>query len=170
MPRFSILVHSAGPKFHRRNGNDGAEIAVGPTHWDWLFQENGEQRPLWTWATDPLVTLDSAKAISFPTGRTAALRLADHREQYLDYEGLISGGRGSVEQIATGHYHRIRRTPIGLRLQLSITGSNYFAHPTRLIVQWEQGQGQSPQGSPMWTLTIEDQSPDVDSDSSIASL
>ena len=34
----------------------------------------------------------------------ACARLADHRRAYLDYEGEISGGRGSVRRVAAGYW------------------------------------------------------------------
>ncbi len=34
-------------------------------------------------------------------------RLADHRLVYLDYQGQLSGDRGSVEQLARGEYHQL---------------------------------------------------------------
>jgi hypothetical protein len=33
---------------------------------------------------------------------TTAKRLKDHRRAYLDYEGVVSGGRGEVKRIAAG--------------------------------------------------------------------
>ena len=35
---------------------------------------------------------------------TPLLRLADHRREYLDYEGSVSGDRGHVSRITTGYY------------------------------------------------------------------
>lgn len=75
MPQFVILEH-------RWHG----------VHWD-LMLEVGDV--LKTWAIDePIVA-----------GRELpARRLDDHRRHYLDYEGPVSGGRGSVRRIAQGSY------------------------------------------------------------------
>jgi hypothetical protein len=35
-----------------------------------------------------------------------ALRLEDHRRAYLDYEGPVSGGRGTVRRLASGRISR----------------------------------------------------------------
>ena len=35
-------------------------------------------------------------------------RLADHRREYLDYEGPVSGNRGTVRRVATGTYELAR--------------------------------------------------------------
>jgi len=68
MPRYVILEHDAA---------DGR-------HWDFMLA-GGEALATWALAERP----DAA-------GPVAARSLADHRVAYLDYEGPISGGRGSV--------------------------------------------------------------------------
>jgi hypothetical protein len=80
MARFVVLQHELpGPE---RAG----------THWDFMLEQNGI---LWTWA------LDQAPI----AGREiVASRLADHRLAYLDYEGAISGNRGSVTQWDAGEF------------------------------------------------------------------
>ncbi len=75
MPRFVLLEH-------RWRG----------IHWD-LMLENGTS--LRTWAIDAPVV----GGIELP-----ARSLPDHRIAYLDYEGEISGGRGSVRRVDAGTY------------------------------------------------------------------
>jgi hypothetical protein len=76
MPRFVILEHD-GPR---------------GLHWDWMLETAGV---LATWALPqppgPGLTLE-------------AEALPDHRPAYLDYEGPISGGRGSVTRWDQGTY------------------------------------------------------------------
>src|SRR5690349_10408973 len=61
-------------------------------HWD-LMLERGEV--LRTWAIDaPIVA-----GVELP-----ARALADHRRMYLDYEGPISGARGTVKRVEEGRY------------------------------------------------------------------
>jgi hypothetical protein len=48
-----------------------------------------------------------------PVGRcvTSAIRIANHRRHYLDYEGPVSGGRGRVTRVAAGSGRLRRVTP-----------------------------------------------------------
>ena len=110
MRRFVVLEHTIGPRSAKRNGS---RVATGPVHWDWMFEpwngdSNDQDARLWTWATDPLATeceftLDPRTLSSFPN-RIAALRLADHRKRYLDYEGEVGQDRGTVRRIASGTF------------------------------------------------------------------
>ncbi len=77
MPRFVLLEH-------KWNG----------VHWDFML-EAGEV--LRTWAIDaPLVA-----------GRDLPARaLDDHRKVYLEYQGEISGNRGSVRRVDAGVFRR----------------------------------------------------------------
>ena len=75
MPRFVLLEH-------RWDG----------VHWD-LMLERGEI--LRTWAIDaPIV-----EGVDLP-----ARSLADHRRLYLDYQGEVSGNRGTVRRVDEGNY------------------------------------------------------------------
>ena len=79
MPRFVVLEHVW-------NG----------VHWDFML-ERGEV--LRTWAIDaPIVAGQDLPARA----------LADHRLIYLDYEGEVSGQRGSVRRVDAGTYRTIR--------------------------------------------------------------
>jgi hypothetical protein len=75
MPRFVLLEH-------RWNG----------VHWDFML-EHGEV--LRTWAIDAPV---------LPHADLPARALPDHRRIYLEYEGEISGQRGTVRRVAAGSY------------------------------------------------------------------
>lgn len=67
---------------HRWNG----------VHWDFMLESESALR---TWALDDPIA----------PGKTLPARaLDDHRLLYLDYEGPISGGRGSVRRIDEGTY------------------------------------------------------------------
>jgi DNA polymerase Ligase (LigD) len=67
------------------------------THWDFMLEvETGGS--LRTWAFDELPR----------AGRDLSARaLVDHRPEYLDYEGAVSGGRGSVQRVDRGTYERL---------------------------------------------------------------
>ena len=111
MPRFVLLEHDH------------------PTlHWD-LMLEVGEV--LWTWR------LDADPCLGTPC---RAIRLADHRRSYLEYEGPISGNRGMVKRVAGGEYAWIEET-MG-RLVISLDGQHL-----RGRISLERGQGEE------WNLT-----------------
>ena len=81
--RFVVLEHQL-PAESRRH-----------SHWDLLL----EQPPEWG---GMLLTFD----VSVPPAEwgkpTLVAKLADHRAHYLDYQGPISGNRGSVTQVLEG--------------------------------------------------------------------
>ncbi len=75
MPRFVLLEHLW----------DGI-------HWDFMLEDDDALR---TWAIDaPVVVGQDLPARALP----------DHRRIYLEYEGDISGDRGSVRRIDEGTY------------------------------------------------------------------
>ena len=91
MPRFVVLEHRwAG------------------VHWDFML----EREPgglLRTWALDaPIVA-----GADLP-----ARELADHRPAYLDYEGEVSGGRGTVRRRDRGEYEVLEWTADLVRVRL----------------------------------------------------
>jgi len=87
MPRFVVLLHETPPGYVR------------PTHYD-LMLEQGEV--LLTWAVDQLPQAGETRA---------AERLPDHRPFYLDYEGPVSGNRGTVKCVDRGDFDWVSQTP-----------------------------------------------------------
>jgi hypothetical protein len=87
MPRFVILRHQVPADYPR------------PAHLDLMLERDGT---LMTWAIERLPAV----------GETiTAERLADHRLAYLDYEGGLTGGRGSVERVEQGEYVLVYESP-----------------------------------------------------------
>lgn len=84
MPRFVLLRHDFPPDFPRAS------------HWD-LMLESGDVLRTWALAELPDATRDTVDA----------QQLADHRLAYLDYEGPISGDRGSVRQADRGEFESV---------------------------------------------------------------
>jgi len=95
--------------------NGAAENAVGlryailhhtgiaQPHFDLLFESKAGS-PLMTW-----------RSANWPILNEAAVeRIADHRREYLDYEGGVSGGRGEVRRVAGGTFF------------IESTGEDYF--------------------------------------------
>jgi hypothetical protein len=78
--RFVVLSHQLPETEHRLN------------HWDLMLEFNGQ---LETWALDGLPQ----------AGQTVqAQKLSAHRTAYLDYEGPVSGDRGSVTRVLSGRF------------------------------------------------------------------
>ena len=73
-------------------------------HWDFLFEE-----------PEGCMTFSVAQESAEEARKTGVLgctakRLADHRRKYLDYEGPVSGNRGTVQRIDDGTCETIDET------------------------------------------------------------
>lgn len=98
-------------------------------HYD-LMLEGGAGGKLVTW-----------RVPRWPIGRAIGVeRLADHRREYLDYQGPVSGGRGYVERVEAGTYRleegtldgnniRMMLLPSDVRLELWREGDSWSARP-----------------------------------------
>jgi len=91
---------------------------------------------LWTWALEKL----PAKGES-----VIAERLPDHRLMYLDYEGVIAGGRGSVSRVEAGEYEWIEQSAAELKVRLRGSGIDGLL---RLTLR--------PEGLSQWDLCLSD--------------
>ena len=94
MPRFVLLKHTL------------PEASDRVTHWDLMLESDGTLR---TWALESEPTLGAS---------VAATQLADHRLDYLHYEGDISGNRGSVVRVDQGTYTLLIESDRQIELQL----------------------------------------------------
>ncbi|MBL8746616.1 MAG: hypothetical protein JNK58_09710 [Phycisphaerae bacterium] len=81
MPRSVLLRH---------------DLADGSWHFDWLIDPNGLGSP----DDRNLITFRLAGRPDEPRTPIEGVRLPDHRRMYLDHEGTLSGGRGSLSRIA----------------------------------------------------------------------
>jgi hypothetical protein len=93
MPRFVILEH------------DHPFL-----HWDLMLEVGGKLR---TWR------LSAAPAAGT---QVSAEPLGDHRIAYLDYEGPVSGGRGSVVRWDSGSYELSTGTEVGDHFLIRLHG------------------------------------------------
>jgi hypothetical protein len=97
------------------------------THWDFMLQTPHGLRT-WALAAEPA------------TGdRIAADALADHREEYLTFEGPVSGGRGSVERWDAGSFRWQRDEETEIVLQLAgdrLRGRAYLARQPGSDQRW----------------------------------
>ena len=89
MPRFAVLEH------------DHPEL-----HWDFLL-EQGEALQTWRLPTPP----DEVHTLT-------TVKLPDHRKMYLDYEGPVSRGRGTVKQWDSGTFDVVWWKPTSVRVRL----------------------------------------------------
>ena len=104
MPRFVLLRHETPPGYVRA------------THLDLMLEWGPSLR---TWALAELPSADKC---------VVAEELSPHRREYLDYEGEVSTGRGSVVRVAAGQFRILDQQPVLVRLRLE---------------------------SPTWTVTLE---------------
>jgi len=85
---FPVHVRMSGLRYAVLHHTD---VAV--PHFDLLF-ESSSGSPLMTW-----------RSAAWPIVAPAMLeRIADHRREYLDYEGSVSDGRGQVRRVAGGTF------------------------------------------------------------------
>ena len=85
-------------------------------HWDFLLEAGGALRA-WRLAAPPAHAID-------------ATALPDHRLMYLDYEGPVGGGRGTVTRWDGGTYAVERWGPE--RIELILDGDQ-ICGPIRLV-------------------------------------
>lgn len=94
MPRYVILEHLPGPAGPRER------------HWD-LMLEAGELLRTWALAGTPS-----------PGATIDATALPDHRPMYLEYEGPVSGDRGTVTRFDRGEYQTLHESPLTLSIKV----------------------------------------------------
>lgn len=70
------------------------------------------------------------------------LRLADHRPAYLDYEGPVSGERGSVERIESGTFELIAKNDNRWEAELHGTACRGRITLTRLPKEGTEKEGE----------------------------
>ncbi len=108
--RYVILLHrwpQGPPRFFDETEPERRVIRRGGDHFDWMFQSDS---CLATWATARRLSVDRK-------AETGAIRLPDHRSAYLDYEGAVSGNRGTVARVESGDFRLISATPDRYEIQ-----------------------------------------------------
>ncbi len=125
--RFVLLRHECPARFSK------------PSHWDFMLESDGR---LMTWELRELpaawqvaLQLESADALPL----TPATRLADHRLEYLDYEGPIAGDRGSVSCVDRGTYQVQQESPTQLMVELEGLILSGSVSLTQQENSWEVG-------------------------------
>lgn len=137
MPRFVLLYHDCPPTYVR------------PSHWDFMLESAGVLR---TWVLERLPRdWQAARTRTFAAypncallsleNTVVAIQLSGHRREYLEFEGPMSGDRGTVIRVAGGTYRREHEAPGDL--QVVLTGDD-LAETVRLT--------RSETDSEFWTL------------------
>jgi hypothetical protein len=120
MPRFVLLYHDCPPHFERSS------------HWD-LMLESGDM--LRTWALEELprdwkaayertvAKYPQCRALA-SSNEVAALPLADHRRDFLTFEGELTRDRGHVVRVAAGEYSSLEESPTMWRVALRDDATN----------------------------------------------
>jgi hypothetical protein len=117
MPRFVLLFHDCPAGYDR------------PSHWDFMLEVGSALR---TWALNELPNTWKAAHEKTPSPKSLcrplaagnvvdAQQLGDHRIAYLEFEGPLTGGRGSVIRIDAGSYRELtgeKQSPAHLQIEL----------------------------------------------------
>ena len=100
------------------------DLPDGSHHFDWLLANDAAgSLPLTTWRCSRRVD-ELGTAESMP-----AERLGDHRPIYLDYVGPVSGDRGHVSRVVTGHFTLNSATPDCMEIDVA------WRHETAILTQ-----------------------------------
>ena len=116
MPRRFVLLRHECPAEYGK-----------PNHWDFMLEADGT---LMTWELRQLPaawssTLQLQTGASFST--VPAVRLEDHRLAYLDYEGSLTGDRGSVRRVVGGTCDLVEQTADRMVVDLHGDGFEFRA-------------------------------------------
>lgn len=122
--RFVVLHHIPGQDFGRTDEE----------HFDWMFQSGDGLR---TWAS-PVCRFDGGDFL------IPCQSLPPHRIAYLDYEGPVSGNRGSVGRVLSGTFTVVEDLQTRFVVALSVDGET----GKLLIIE---SQSDTPSA---WTLSL----------------
>lgn len=147
MPSFVLLRHVASPSLGRQS------------HWDFMLERDGQ---LLTWSlvelpaawsrveanpTDLAIKTTGGATVPARPNTIAARRLADHRLKYLDFEGPLSGDRGTVSRVDAGQYLIVEQCDRGLTVL--IRGDKIAGH----VQLCAAGLAREPADPQVWALT-----------------
>jgi hypothetical protein len=139
MPRFVLLYHECPADYARSS------------HWDLMLEAGGSLR---TWALLELprgceaarastASIYPACAPVSPQSIVDTESLGNHRHDYLDYEGPVSGERGQVTRIDAGSFETIEES--GRRWRIKLRGERLSGQVTL---------AQDDAHASRWTLTF----------------
>ncbi|MCL2646262.1 MAG: hypothetical protein FWD61_04545 [Phycisphaerales bacterium] len=102
--RFVVLLHE-------RHGEGGG------AHYDFFLEVPGREK-LMAWR----VSRGPEEWGKVDDKELGVERIADHRKVYLEYEGEISGGRGTVKRVAEGVARVVKMTEKEIRVRVEGKG------------------------------------------------
>lgn len=101
------------------SGADASLSSGRGLHWDLMFDYGAKLRT-WALSAEPWEFYETAASrTSAADELIRATSLADHRREYLDYEGPVSGNRGSVSRVDRGTYRVLRESLDEFLVELS---------------------------------------------------
>ena len=105
MPRFVLLYHDCPPGY-------------ATSHWDFMLEREGA---LSTWRLSELpVAWQKGPAVrQGEPCELSAVRLAEHRLDYLQYKGVLSGDRGRVSRYDSGTFEILESHGQAIAFELS---------------------------------------------------
>jgi hypothetical protein len=138
MPRFVLLYHECPADYAR------------PSHWDLMLEAGNSLR---TWALLELprgceaarastATIYPECANVSPESNVDTESLGNHRRDYLEYEGPVSGERGHVTRVDAGSFETIEES--GQRWRVKLRGE-------RVVGQITLAKGNT--DANLWTLS-----------------
>ncbi|MEO1584141.1 MAG: hypothetical protein AAFR96_06165 [Planctomycetota bacterium] len=114
------------------------------SHVDWLFEIDEACSPR-------IPTFRLADRPDLPgVRRFEGVRLADHRRRYLDYQGDIGGGRGSVSRVAAGCVELVSLSERHVEIRLVLDRRRHVWSGVRMR---EPGGGDQAGGAP-WRFEV----------------
>lgn len=114
MPRFVILRHDTPPDYQR------------PVHWD-LMLETDAALATWALPREPVAGVTMIADV-----------LGDHRIEFLDYEGPLSGNRGEVTRWDHGTFESLPATD-DCRV-VCLSGSRFVGQVSMRVLSDGQGK------------------------------
>lgn len=104
MPRFVLLRHDCLPSYK-------------PSHWDFMLERH-EALLTWSLAALPRSWAAALAVEGDADDAVEAVKLADHRIAYLDYEGPVSDDRGKVRRCDGGEFRWVEHGDQALSVEL----------------------------------------------------
>lgn len=128
MPRFVLLLHECP--------NDRPRA----THCDLMLEDHGSLRT-WSLRQLPKDWSGLKRAVLLPEFASSnivdAERLPDHRPAYLDYEGPVSGDRGSVQRLDSGAFTTGNEASTFILAGRILRGGISFTQPVSGQLNWK---------------------------------